>query len=129
MADDTKDKIEKFEEEVGKKIEKAEAELRADVNEAETAVQNAEELPAPLLKFPCLFPMKIVGTSNPDFAETIVKIIQKYDPSFNAAEVNMKPSAKGNYISLGVAVNATSQDQLDALYQELVDNPMTKFVL
>ena len=44
-------------------------------------------------------------------------------------EANLKESAKGNYLSLGVVVRATSQDQLDDLYKALVDHEYTKFVL
>lgn len=33
-----------------------------------------EELPAPLLQFPCEFPMKVVGQRTDDFAQQIVAI-------------------------------------------------------
>lgn len=99
------------------------------MSEENKKVENPEELPAPLLQFPCEFPMKIVGVKADDFAQQLVEVIQKFDPNFNAAEVNMKESAKGNYLSLGVVVNATSQEMLDNLYQALVDHKYTKFVL
>ena len=35
-----------------------------------------EELPAPLLQFPCEFPMKVVGQRTDDFAQQIVAIIE-----------------------------------------------------
>lgn len=88
-----------------------------------------EELPAPLLQFPCEFPMKVVGQRTDDFAQQIVSIIQKRDPKFNPAEVDMKISGKGNYISLGFLVNATSQEMLDDLYRDLTAHPLVKFVL
>ena len=81
-----------------------------------------EELPAPLLQFPCEFPMKVVGQRTDDFAQQIVAIIEKHAPDFNASEIEMKVSGKGNYLSLGFLVNATSQDMLDA-------HPLVKFVL
>ena len=43
-----------------------------------------EELPAPLLQFPCEFPMKVVGQRTDDFAQQIVAIIEKHAPDFNA---------------------------------------------
>lgn len=88
-----------------------------------------EELPAPLLQFPCEFPMKIVGQKTDDFAEQIVAIIHKHVPSFNPAEVEMKVSGKGNYMSLGILVEATSQQMLDDLYRDLTAHPLVKFVL
>lgn len=88
-----------------------------------------EELPAKLLEFPCEFPMKIVGLCSDDFSEKIISIIKKHAPDFSADSVQMKASSKGNYISLGVLVNATSQDMLDDLYRELSSHPLVKFVL
>lgn len=90
---------------------------------------NAEELPAPLLQFPCEFPMKIVGEKSDNFAQSIVSIIQKYQPDFNPASVEMKQSGKGNYLSLGVLINATSQEMLDNIYREVTKQPGIKFVL
>ncbi len=91
--------------------------------------ENMEELPAALLQFPCEFPMKIVGERTDEFAQEIVSIIQKHCPSFDAAEVEMKASAKGNYLSLGVLINATSQDMLDNLYKEITAHNKVRFVL
>ena len=81
-----------------------------------------EELPAPLLQFPCEFPMKVVGQRTDDFAQQIVAIIEKHAPDFNASEIEMKVSGKGNYLS-------TSQDMLDDLYRSLTAHPLVKFVL
>ena len=91
--------------------------------------QSEEERPAKLLQFPCDFPLKIVGIKADDYKDKIVEVIKKYDPDYNPAEANLKESAKGNYLSLGVVVRATSQDQLDDLYKALVDHEYTKFVL
>ncbi len=88
-----------------------------------------EELPARLLEFPCEFPMKIVGLRTVDYAEKIVAVIKKHDPAFSEKSVQMKASSNGNYISLGVLINATSQEMLDDLYRELSAHPLVKFVL
>ena len=52
-----------------------------------------EELPAPLLQFPCEFPMKVVGQRTDDFAQQIVAIIEKHAPDFNASECNFSGHA------------------------------------
>jgi putative lipoic acid-binding regulatory protein len=41
----------------------------------------------------------------------------------------MRPSTKGNYLSLTVTVRATSREQLDNLYRALSSHPMVKMVL
>ena len=41
----------------------------------------------------------------------------------------MRSSSGGRYLSLTATVNATSREQLDALYRELVAHPMVVLVL
>lgn len=50
-------------------------------------------------------------------------------PPTDAATMQMRPSSKGNYLSITCTVNATSQAQLDALYVELSSHPLVKVVL
>ena len=82
-----------------------------------------------LLEFPCDFPLKIMGARVEGFAQTISLVVCKHAPEFDAATMAMRPSAKGNYLSLTCIVRATSQAQLDALYRELSAHPMVKVVL
>jgi len=51
------------------------------------------------------------------------------DPTFHAGKMDMRPSAKGTYLSLTVTVRATSREQLDNLYRALSSHPMVKVVL
>ena len=82
-----------------------------------------------LLEFPCDFPLKIMGASRDEFAQTIVAVVLRHAPDFDVAGVEMRPSKAGNYLSLTCTVRATSKDQLDALYRELSGHPWVKFVL
>lgn len=82
-----------------------------------------------LLEFPCLFPMKIMGLSDPKFADNIAKVIQKHDPTFKKNSIEVRKSSKGKYAALNVVVTATSRQQLDALYMALTHHPMVKVVL
>lgn len=82
-----------------------------------------------LLEFPCDFPLKIMGTRTHDFAQTIVEVVLRHAPDFNPATAEMRPSSKGNYLSLTCTIRATSQMQLDTLYRELTAHPMVKVVL
>ncbi len=88
-----------------------------------------EENAEPLLVFPCEFPLKVVGINTPDFIDQILSIIKKYDPAFDPSKLKEKGSAKGNFLALSITVNMPSQKVLDSLYRELVDHPLTKFVL
>ena len=83
-----------------------------------------EEGRTTLLEFPCEFPIKIMGARVDDFAQTVLEVVLRHAPDFDAAAMQMRPSSKGNYLSITCTVNATSQAQLDALYVELSSHPL-----
>jgi len=82
-----------------------------------------------LIEFPCDFPLKIMGASDPGFAQAIAAVVLRHAPEFDSASVEMRPSKAGNYLSLTCTIRAVSQAQLDALYRELTAHPMVKVVL
>jgi len=82
-----------------------------------------------LIDYPSDFPIKVVGVMHDEFADRIVALIVEHDPTFHAGKVEMRPSTKGNYLSLSVSVYATSREQLDNLYRALSSHEMVKFVL
>ncbi|AKU10016.1 hypothetical protein AzCIB_0111 [Azoarcus sp. CIB] len=89
----------------------------------------ADQNPETLLEFPCDFPIKIMGARVDEFAQVVVDVVRKHAPDFDPATVQMRPSSKGNYISLTCTVRAVSKAQLDALYRELSGHPLVKVVL
>lgn len=82
-----------------------------------------------LIDYPCDFPIKIMGAMQERFAETMAEVVTLHDPDFHAGKVEMRPSTRGNYLSLTVTVRATSREQLDNLYRALSSHPMVKVVL
>jgi putative lipoic acid-binding regulatory protein len=82
-----------------------------------------------LITYPCDFPIKIMGVTQDGFAQTMVNVVLLHDPEFDADKMEMRPSSKGNYLSLTVTVRATSREQLDNLYRALSSHPMVKVVL
>jgi putative lipoic acid-binding regulatory protein len=84
---------------------------------------------APLIAYPCEFPIKIMGHTRAGFAQAILEVINRHAPDFNGATMDMKSSKHGKYLSITCVINATSRGQLDALYQELCDHPMVVMVL
>ncbi|AST31009.1 MULTISPECIES: YbeD family protein [Ralstonia solanacearum species complex] len=82
-----------------------------------------------LIEYPSDFPIKVMGKMQDNFAETIVQVVQQFDPEFHAGRMEMRPSSGGNYLGLTVIVRATSREQLDALYRALTSHPMVKVVL
>lgn len=82
-----------------------------------------------LLEFPCAFPIKIMGRTRDGFAQSVVDVVRKHAPDFDAATLEMRASSAGNYLSVTATVNATSREQLDDLYRELCAHPMVAMVL
>lgn len=82
-----------------------------------------------LLEFPCDFPLKIIGFQRSGYAQSILDVVKRHAPEYDGAAMEMRPSSKGKYLSLTCTIQATSQTQLDALYQELCDHPMVVKVL
>lgn len=82
-----------------------------------------------LIEYPCEFPIKIMGHTKAGFAQKMLEIVSRHAPDFNGATMEMKSSKQGKYLSVTCTINATSREQLDALYQELCDHPMVVMVL
>jgi len=82
-----------------------------------------------LLRFPCDFPIKVMGQRQDGFAQAVLEVVLRHAPDFDAAGMEMRPSAKGNYMSLTCTIRAVSRVQLDALYGELSAHPLVKVVL
>ncbi|MRT32471.1 DUF493 family protein, partial [Xylella fastidiosa subsp. multiplex] len=64
-----------------------------------------------------------------DLGQRLREVGVRFDPGFDAATVEMRPSKGGNYMGLTFTVRATSREQLDGLYQALHGHPMVSIVL
>ncbi len=82
-----------------------------------------------LVEFPCAFPIKVMGETRDEFAQTIIDVIRIHDSDFDATKVEMRASSAGKYLSLTCTVYVTSKPQLDDIYRALTAHPMVKFVL
>lgn len=82
-----------------------------------------------LIDYPSAFPIKVMGAQVAGFEAAMVSIARRFDPAFDAATVERRPSKAGNYLGLTLTVTATSRAQLDELYRALGSHPMVKVVL
>jgi putative lipoic acid-binding regulatory protein len=82
-----------------------------------------------LIEYPCDFPIKVMGARVDGFAEAMAAVAQQFDPGFNPATIEMRPSKAGNYLSVTLTIKATSREQLDNLYRALTSHPMVKVAL
>ena len=82
-----------------------------------------------LIQYPSAFPIKVMGAQVEGFVEAIVAVARRFDPGFDPATVEQRPSKAGNYLGLTITITATSREQLDELYRTLSTHPMVKVVL
>ncbi|MBU6467567.1 MAG: DUF493 domain-containing protein [Betaproteobacteria bacterium] len=82
-----------------------------------------------IFDFPCDFPIKAMGKTIDGFAQTILEIVLKHAPDFNAGTMEMRTSRAGNYLSVTCTIRAVSREQLDNLYRELSAHPLVVMVL
>jgi len=76
-----------------------------------------------LLEFPCQFAIKAMGKSRDDFDAIVVEIVRRHVDDIREGAVSCRPSRAGTYLSVTVMIEATSREQLDAIYQGLTDHP------
>jgi putative lipoic acid-binding regulatory protein len=75
------------------------------------------------LKFPCDFPIKIMGNANEEFEKTVFSIFRKHFPALKEGALKQRSSQQGKYLALTVTVHAENQKQLDDLYRDLSSSP------
>jgi hypothetical protein len=72
-----------------------------------------------LFRFPCDFPIKIMGEATDEFRSLAVGIVTRHFGSLDADRIEERPSSGGRYLGLTITVRAESKAQLDAVYTEL----------
>lgn len=82
-----------------------------------------------LLTFPCAFPIKMMGVADDAFEGTVVRILNQHVPDLGEGALVSKLSKNNRYMSITATINATSQEQLDALYMALTAEPSILMVL
>jgi len=84
---------------------------------------------ASLIKYPSLFPIKVMGHNVPELEPALLEIVLRFDPGFDVDSIERRPSSGGKYLGLTLSVTATSREQLDGLYRGLSGHPLVKVVL
>jgi len=71
------------------------------------------------LKFPCDFPIKVMGRSDSGFEAKALGIVRHHVPDFETDNMRSTASRNGNYLSVTFTVGVTSRGQLDDIYRGL----------
>ena len=73
----------------------------------------------PLLEFPCDYPIKIIGHASGDFDARVIAIINQHQEKPFEGQLKQTDSKEKNYQSITVTIQATSKEQLQALFEDL----------
>lgn len=82
-----------------------------------------------LLKFPCQFPIKVMGKTSLEFQGEVMGVFRKHFPSLPESAIKVNYSKENQYISMTVTIDAQNQAQLDRIYQDLSGNKHVLMVL
>jgi uncharacterized protein len=91
-------------------------------------IHNIEQQ-APKIEFPCRYPIKVMGHATDGFERDVVDIVKRHAPAVEEQDVSSRPSAKGNYLSVTIVIEATGQEQLGILFADLKKLAAVKLVL
>ncbi len=80
------------------------------------------------MKFPCSFPLKVMGLNTPEFPEAVLSIFEKHTNREQLSCSN-RASSGSKYLSLTVTFTASSRAQLDAIYRDLNGHPLVMMTL
>jgi putative lipoic acid-binding regulatory protein len=81
-------------------------------------MQRQEQNSPSLLEFPCRFPIKAMGRQRDGFEQLVTRIVCTHAELWPGEAVR---STAGRFVSVTAVIEARSQEQLDAIYQELTD--------
>jgi len=81
------------------------------------------------LKFPCSFPIKVMGRHEADFEARVVAMISEHVGALPPGSVRSRESSHGRFLSVTVTVMAESREQLDNVYRALTASEHVLFVL
>lgn len=72
------------------------------------------------LKFPCEYPIKVIGLATDPFKKTILDIVyQHFKKKISDDLISYKMSKNNKYLSITVNFRAESRSHVDAIYSDL----------
>jgi hypothetical protein len=85
--------------------------------------------PEPLVEYPILFPLKVIGMDEDDFELYVVEIVRRHVPELVEENIISRLSNGNKYRSVSFGFIAESRAQMDALYTELSSHERVLMIL
>ncbi len=90
---------------------------------------SGDEVSAPKIEFPCLYPIKIIGHAVPDFQSQVIAAVERHTGDIDHELIKSQTSKQNNYLSVTVTIAATGEDQLRNIFTDLKAIESVKLVL
>jgi putative lipoic acid-binding regulatory protein len=71
-----------------------------------------------IMKFPCSFPIKLMGRETAVFRQTARKLVEKHTGPLDDDAIESSLSRNGRFVSVTITVVAESREQLDNIYRD-----------
>lgn len=84
---------------------------------------------APLIEFPCDYPIKVLGSADPQLHQHVLQVMDTHAPGFDRSKIAIRDSSKGKWQSITVVITATGKPQLEEIFADLKTSPRVKMVL
>lgn len=78
--------------------------------------------PGELLRFPCEFPIKVMGRDSESFRSLTLAIVERHAGPLPAGSIAERNSRQRRFLALTYTIRAESKAQLDRIYQDLSDS-------
>jgi len=82
------------------------------------------------INFPCAnYVIKVIGINSDDFVPKVIRVLQKHIFDLDADNFTLRTSKKGNFVTLQIAINAQSIQQLKDINADLLATKLVQMVL
>jgi len=80
-----------------------------------------------LLDFPTVLNFKVMGVASDELPDLIIAEIQKHTPGDYIPK--LRPSSKGTYVAVSIAITVTSKEHIEKIYTTLNALEQVRYVL
>lgn len=94
-----------------------------------TKASSATKDNAPLIEFPCDYPIKVLGSADPQLHQHVLQVMDTHAPGFDRSKIVIRDSSKGKWQSITVVITATGKPQLEEIFADLKTSSRVKMVL
>ncbi len=70
------------------------------------------------MKFPCSFPIKLMGRETAIFRQTARNLVERHTGPLDDDAIESALSRNGRFVSVTITVVAESREQLDNIYRD-----------